>query len=64
MAEYCTCIRDTAAGFAEAVNAMPTCDASTMDGTSVVWDLKGAHRLPSCLLNNCTTLWPPDPKNF
>ena len=64
MADYSACIMDTAAGFTQAVNGMATCDVLTSDGTTAVWDLKSADRLPSCMLTNCTTLWPPDPKNF
>jgi hypothetical protein len=64
VAEYSTCIQDTAAGFNQAVSAMPGCAEFTNTATSPVWDLKGADRLPSCELPSCDSLWPPDPKNF
>jgi hypothetical protein len=65
VADYSTCIRDVAADFIQQVSAMPTCDMFTSGegGTSLVWDFKGAERLPSCIWTNCT-LWPPDPKNI
>jgi hypothetical protein len=66
VADYSTCIRDVAADFIQTVGGMPTCDMFTTGdgGTSLVWDFKAADRLPSCNLTNCTTLWPPDPKNI
>ena len=64
VAQYATCIMDTAAGFTQTVSGMSTCAALTSEGTSAVWDFKGADRLPSCLFANCASLWPPDPKNF
>ena len=66
VAEYSTCIRDTAADFTQTVNGMPSCGEFTSgaEGTGAVWDFKGADRLPSCTFDNCATLWPADPKNI
>ena len=64
VAQYSSCIQDTAAGLNQAVSAMPSCAEFTSAATSAVWDLKGADKLPSCELPSCDSLWPPDPKNF
>ncbi len=64
VAQYSLCIKDTAADFIAKVNSMLTCDVFTFDGTNSVWDLKGADRVPSCLMTECMSLWPADPKNI
>jgi hypothetical protein len=64
VADYSTCIRDIAARFSQTVSGMSTCDAFTLDLTQTIWDFKGVDPPPSCEWTNCTSLWPPDPKDI
>ncbi len=64
VAEYSACIEATAAAFSEAVGEMPLCADFSSAASDMVWALKGAERLPECLLNNCSSLWAPQPSNF